>query len=319
MTTLTVFTPTFNRAHTLARVYESLQRQTSRDFRWLVVDDGSTDDTRTLVERWQASADFAVEYVFQENRGKHSAHNAAVARATTELFMIVDSDDELLPRAVALITSTWAAMSADEQAKTAGIWSLCADPEGRIVGGPFPRDNFDASLQELKYTQSVDKEMLPTFKTEVLRRHPFPETGVGVCPYIPESYVWMQITRTRTLRFLNVPCRVYHQGDGLIEMARSEYPLSRCIVFGYLSPLANDFEWFRLRPGFFFFNAVQAGRYGIFSGLFWHLARPLSWQAQVLLVCAAPLGIALLARDWVTGRIARQLSAARNIRKASAG
>jgi hypothetical protein len=317
VTTLTVFTPTYNRAHTLPRVFDSLQRQTSRDFRWLVVDDGSSDNTETLVKQWQARADFKVEYVFQQNRGKHSAHNAAVARATTELLMILDSDDELLPRAVEIITSTWRGTTAAERAGLAGIWTLCADPAGNVIGTPWPQDVFDSSLQDLRYRHKVvDKEMLPTFVTDVLKQHPFPRTPPGSCPYIPESYVWMAITRTRRLRFLNVPCRIYHPGEGLSTAARGEYALSHCTVFAYLSPLASDLEWFGHWPRFFIMNAIQAARYAIFSRRFWQLARPLSWKAQALLLCAAPVSMALIARDFLTGRIGREISGARDLQKA---
>jgi glycosyltransferase involved in cell wall biosynthesis len=305
--TLTVFTPTYNRAHTLPRVFESLLRQSSRDFCWLVVDDGSTDDTRELVREWQAIADFAVEYLYQPNSGKHNAHNAAVARTSTELFSIMDSDDELLPHAVERITRTWKEASPADRAKLAGIWTLCAYPDGGIVDGEFPREVMDATLQELHYGQHMNKEMFPTFVTEVLRRHPFPSTPPGACPYIPEGYVWMHITRSRPLRFLNVPCRVYHPGEGLIAMAREEYRLSRCIVFGYLGPLAHDLDWFWTRPRLFLVSAVQAARYAIFSGQFRTLMRPLAWQAKAFLLAAAPFALLLLARDRVTGRIARQL------------
>jgi glycosyltransferase involved in cell wall biosynthesis len=309
--TLTIFTPTFNRAHTLVRVYESLRAQTSSDFCWLVVDDGSTYETAELVQRWRAEAGFEVEYIYQPNSGKHNAHNAAVARAGTELFAIVDSDDELLPHAVERITSTWKDTSREEKAAIAGIWSLCADPQGNIVDGGFPRDLRNASLQELRYRGRMNKEMLPTFVTAVLRRHPFPTTPPGACPYIPESYVWMQITRERPLRFLNEACsRVYYQRDGLNVIGREEYRLSRCIVFGYLGPIATDIEWFWSHPRLFLMNAVQAARYAIFSGQFWLLLRPLSWKSQALLLAGAPIALLLLARDRLSGRIARQLRAA---------
>lgn len=311
MTTLTVFTPTYNRGTTMPRVFESLQRQTSRDFQWLVVDDGSTDDTQSLVKQWQAEADFAIDYVFQSNSGKHSAHNAAVTRTVSELFLILDSDDELLPHAVGLITATWNGMNPAERKSIAGIWTLCVDPEGNIVDGPFPWPKFDATLQELVYKHRFNKEMLPTFVTDVLRRHPFPTTPPGLCPYIPESYVWLQITKSLPIRFLNVACRIYHPSEGLSVLSRKEYPLSRCIVFGYLAPLRSDISWFSHWPGYFVLNAVQAGRYAIFSGEFWKLAGHLPLPAQLLLVCTAPVAIALLLKDRVSGRIAREIGSPR--------
>lgn len=312
MPTLTVFTPTYNRAHTLPRLFHSLQRQSSRDFVWLVIDDGSVDDTRALMQDYQRSADFPVQYIYQRNRGKHGAHNVAVARAATALFAIVDSDDELLPHAVETLTSVWQNMDAAEKSRIGGIWTLCEDANGNIVGGPFPRAVFDASLQDLRYKHRINKEMLPTFVTDVLRAHPFPETPAGVCPYIPESYVWMRITRTQPLRFLNAVCRVYHPGeDGLLAMGTNEYRLSRCIVFGYLAPLANDLRWFWSYPQLFLLNSIQAARYAIFSRQFWKLSAPLSYFARLLLVCAAPIALALLARDSLTGRIERQLKNSR--------
>jgi len=309
MPTLTVFTPTYNRAHTLPRVYESLCRQTVRDFLWLVIDDGSIDDTRALVRHWQAEADFRIDYGYQPNRGKHNAHNAAVARATTELFCILDSDDELLPHAVERITGAWKNATAEERARIAGIWTLCADPIGNVIDGGFDKEVFDASLQELRYRERMNKELLPTFVTRVLREHPFPETPAGVCPYVPEAYVWTRITRSRPLRFLNVPCRVYHRGDGLTAQARNEYRVSRCIVFGYLAPLANDLEWFWAYPQLFLMSATQAARHAIFSGAFWLSWRRLQPFARALLLAAAPVALGLLLRDRLSGRIARELAA----------
>lgn len=308
MTTLTVFTPTFNRAHTLPRAYASLERQTSRDFAWLVIDDGSTDDTKAIIAAWKLAADFEIHYIYQENRGKHAAHNRAVAHAESDLLLIMDSDDELLPAAVGHITAAWKRMTAEEKLRIAGIWTLCTDPEGRIIGSSFPCEVFDSSLQELHYRHNISNEMLPTFVTEVLRRHPFPETAPGTCPYIPESYVWASITKNHQLRFLNVPCRIYHKEEGgLLSMARDEYRLSRCIVYGYISPLTSDLDWFWIQPSWFVFNAVQAARYALFSRQFWKLAKPLSFSAKALLAAAVPLALLLIVKDALSGRIARQL------------
>ena len=94
--TFTVFTPTYNRAATLARVYESLQRQTFTDFEWIIVDDGSTDETAELVQQWRSESSFPIRYIWQPNQGKHVAFNRGVELARGELFLPHDSDDESL-------------------------------------------------------------------------------------------------------------------------------------------------------------------------------------------------------------------------------
>ena len=105
---LTVFTPAYNRAHTLTRTYESMCAQTCKDFIWLVVDDGSTDNTAGLVKQWQqADNGFEIVYVYKENGGMHTAHNTAYENIHTELNVCIDSDDNMTPDAVATILAKW--------------------------------------------------------------------------------------------------------------------------------------------------------------------------------------------------------------------
>ncbi len=308
MPALTVFTPTHNRAHTLPRLFHSLCHQTSRDFLWLLIDDGSTDTTKELVPAWQASADFRVEYVYQDNRGKHDAINTGVSRAGTELFLILDSDDELLPNAVETIVSAWRAIPESDRSKFAGIWTLCADPSGQTLTGPLSRDILDASLQELRYVHKIEEDMLRCFVTDVLRHYRFPVTAPG-CPYIPEGFVWSRMTLRYLIRFLNVPCsRVYYQPDGLIANAREQYRLSRCVVYAYLQPLDSDLEWFWSAPSFFLLAAVQLARYSLFAGELGRHMKTLRWRARALVAAALPVAILLLLKDWASGRIAKEVS-----------
>ena len=93
MERITVFTPTYNRRQSLTRVFESLQKQTYRDFNWIIVDDGSKDDTKSLIDEFIVKADFKIIYIYQENAGKHSAINRGLKETTSELFLIADSDD----------------------------------------------------------------------------------------------------------------------------------------------------------------------------------------------------------------------------------
>jgi glycosyltransferase involved in cell wall biosynthesis len=307
---VTVFTPTYNRAATLPRVFESLKRQTSRDFMWMIVDDGSTDHTRELVSSWLPLADFRIEYVYQPNAGKHNAHNTAVNAARTELFLVLDADDELLPHAIELITSTWAEITAEEGSRVVGIWTLSCTETGEICGDAIPHGVRDASLQALRYGYNNNGERLPCFTTAILREHLFPVTPPGLCPYIAEGYVWFAITRRHLIRFVNIPCRVYHQSDGLSALSRDEYRASRSVVYGYVAPLANDLAWFWHSPGLFLFSAVQAVRYGLFGGDLRNITASLCWRARALLLIAFPLALLLLVRDYASGRIARQLRAA---------
>ncbi len=132
--TLTVFTPAYNRAHTLPLCYHSLLRQTSRDFCWLVVDDGSTDGTRALVEGWIVEDLIPIAYHYQPNQGMHGAHNAAYRLISTELNVCIDSDDYLTDNAVELIVDKW---RRDGSEHYAGIVALDATFDGTVIGTHF--------------------------------------------------------------------------------------------------------------------------------------------------------------------------------------
>ena len=105
--TFTVFTATYNRAHTLHRVWESLCVQTFRDFEWLIIDDGSTDGTEAIVRAWQAEADFDIRYMWKPNEGKHTAYNVAIQCAQGRFFIPFDSDDECVPDALERLNAIW--------------------------------------------------------------------------------------------------------------------------------------------------------------------------------------------------------------------
>src|SRR3546814_6998192 len=128
----TVLTPSYNRAHTLRRVYASLCAQTFCNFEWLVVDDGSTDDTRTLVEAWQQRASFPIRYVWQPNKHKKSALNHGIREAQGELIVALDSDDSLQANALEAMARVWSGIESVARDRYAAITGLCAFPDGRV-------------------------------------------------------------------------------------------------------------------------------------------------------------------------------------------
>lgn len=137
MKSLTVFTPTYNRASLLERCYRSLQHQTNKDFIWFVIDDGSSDNTKEVVQGWaKEEKSFDIVYFYKENGGLHTAYNMAIANLETELAVCIDSDDYMPENAVELILDFWKKNGSD---KYAGITGLDFDANtNQNIGGYYP-------------------------------------------------------------------------------------------------------------------------------------------------------------------------------------
>lgn len=133
---ITVFTPSYNRANCLHNGYHALQRQTNKNFEWLIIDDGSTDNTAEIVKGWQQEDnDFKIRYIYKENGGLHTAYNTAIANIDTELSVCVDSDDYMPDDAIEKILKFWNENGNDE---VAGIVGLDYSPDGKRLGDPLP-------------------------------------------------------------------------------------------------------------------------------------------------------------------------------------
>lgn len=147
MKTLTVFTPTYNRAHTLIRTYQSLCRQTCKDFEWLIIDDGSTDNTAEIVKLWITEADFRIRYIYKENGGLYTGYNTAYANINTELNVCIDSDDYMPDNAVELIVNHWKKYGNNNYAGLIGLdfYHKTNTP----IGGYFPTNLKEVYLLDL--------------------------------------------------------------------------------------------------------------------------------------------------------------------------
>lgn len=207
---LTIFTPTFNRAHLLPRLYAALLRQTSPDFVWLVIDDGSSDGTRELVAGWIAEGRIAIRYQFKENGGMHTAHNAAYELIDTELNTCVDSDDWLPDDAVEKINALWRRKGSS---RFSGIVALDATEHGGVIGQELPRDREDLRLCDY-YARggSGDKKLI--YRTEVMRQYPPYPVFPGE-KYFSLGYKYLLADQDYTLLILNeVVCIVEYQAEG---------------------------------------------------------------------------------------------------------
>lgn len=217
---LTVFTPAYNRAHTLPRTYAGMKQQKNTDFIWLIVDDGSTDNTEELVKQWQSEENgFEIRYVYKENGGMHTAHNTAYAMIDTELNTCVDSDDALAPDAVQIIFDAWQKV---KNAGYAGLLGLDAKFSGQVIGKGFPKGLASTTLGDYyRNGGKGDKKLI--LRTDVVRQYPPYPTFEGE-RFVPLGSLYTMIDKNYSLAVLDaVVCLVEYLPDGSTHNMLRQY------------------------------------------------------------------------------------------------
>ena len=207
---LTIFTPTYNRAYCLTNCYESLKRQTCKDFIWLIIDDGSSDKTKELVDTWIAEKHIKIMYHRQQNQGMHGAHNTAYEMIDTELNVCIDSDDYMPDDAVEKILSFWDSYGNDE---VSGIIGLDLYTNGKIIGSKLPEGLQYSTLFDLYNKHGVTGDKKLVYRTELTKRYPYPifknEKYVGL------AYKYYMLDRQYEMLLMNEAlCYVEYMADG---------------------------------------------------------------------------------------------------------
>lgn len=229
MKKITVFTPTYNRGYCLGQVYESLCRQTSNDFEWLIIDDGSSDNTKSLVEEWISESKIKISYSYKENGGMHTAHNLAYELIKTELNVCIDSDDYMTDDAIEKIVNFW---NEKGNENCGGIYALDIDKKGNVTGEKFPDDlkSFQGwgcktiiygERNEKRVKITGDKKFISV--TKILKMYP------AIPVFNKEKYYSLYykqyfIDRDFTMLILNEPvCVVEYLEDGSSLNMFSQY------------------------------------------------------------------------------------------------
>ncbi len=223
---LTVFTPAYNRAGTLPRLFESLLRQNSRDFEWLIIDDGSQDDTQAVAEGFAKAASFPVRYHKKENGGKHTAYNTALELAQGQWFLCVDSDDMLADNAVEMILKT-----AEKLAEDQGIIAYKQDLSGKRLSGEFPENLELTGFNELVLSHGCSGEFTLIFPTALAKQYPFPVFDGE--RFVTESVIYDRldvVCRMGLLREVVTLCEYQEDGysqnvDGIIARNPKGYSM----------------------------------------------------------------------------------------------
>ena len=221
MARITVFTPAYNRAHTIGRTYESLLAQTNKDFIWMIIDDGSTDNTKELIDEWKKRDNgFLIEYYYKENGGMHTAHNLAYEKITTELNVCIDSDDAMPKDAIQIILDTWDKNTRED---VAGIIALDSDFSGKVIGSNMPEGVDYATTSNLyaKYKATGDKKFI--YRTDIIKSvPPYPEfKGEKL---VPLGVKYQLISLKYTMILLDrIVCLVDYQENGSSNTIKKQY------------------------------------------------------------------------------------------------
>ena len=257
---VTVLTPTFNRGGSLNNLYQSLQKQTIKDFEWLLVDDGSTDDTKNIAEEMRKKAEFPMRYIYKENGGKHTALNVGVKQITSELAFIVDSDDTLVPDAIETILQYHKKYK--ERKDLCGYSFLRRFPDGNINGKPFEPDEKVGTYIECRINaDDTQADKAEVFYTRCLKEFPFPEYRNE--KFLGEDLVWIRMAMKYQMVHIN---RAIYVGnyleDGLTKNRRKNNIRS---PYGCMER-AKEFMRPELKLKYRLKGAVQYLVYGKFAG-----------------------------------------------------
>ena len=259
---ITIFTPTFNRAHLLKKLYDSILLQKSNNFEWLIVDDGSTDDTETVVNKFIEEKKINIRYYKKTNGGKHSAINFGLQNTQNSLFFIIDSDDVLTENAVEIINNKWEEIKNKE--KICGIIGLSGYQNGKIVGDYFLEDDWQVSFSDvyLKYNLKGDKSV--AFKTEVLQQYPFPEKQR--IRFVFEAVVWHEMSKKYNVLALNKIVQfVEYQKSGVSDSSFKKWYI-QSLAFSFFHLIKNKTYPLLKYPHHFFWNYIHLAINSLLSG-----------------------------------------------------
>lgn len=203
---LTIFTPTYNRAYVLDRLYQSLCIQTNKNFEWLIIDDGSTDNTKEKIQNWILEDKILIKYVWQENAGKSAAHNRALEMTKTELFVCVDSDDQLCENAVQIVLEEWDKLKQKNKWEVGGMVAFREKGDGTPITQYQGKSDYKiGKLKEFYDRKIISGDTMLIFDISKVGSLRFPVFEGE--KFVPEAYLYDQFDQISA--FMIVPQYIY--------------------------------------------------------------------------------------------------------------
>lgn len=240
MEKITVFTPCFNAAKTINRVYDSLLQQTYNNFEWIIVNDGSIDNSLDMIKEFKAEGKLDIKIINQENSGKHIALNKALDAATGYFFITIDADDGIFPWGLGLFISMWNLIPANERENFCGMKAKSCDNDTNVYRGK----NFgnkawlDTDLISFRFKMKLDNwEMSQMLRTDIYRQYKSPEIKGK---FFPEIICQYEMAKKYKIRFIDYPTRMYYINEP--SLTHSNYNKSKENIYLW-TYLVNNFDY----------------------------------------------------------------------------
>lgn len=251
---LTIFTPVYNRADLIDRLYESLRRQTNHNFIWLIVDDGSTDNLQQKIERLNKESDFEIRYYYQKNQGKHAAHNMGVEKCDTELFFCVDSDDYLTEDAVEKILMVH---KMNFSRRVLGYFFRKVDTEGNVSGGRFSIRNNVVGLREIYYRYGFVGELAIVLKTDLIKGFSFPTYANE--KFVSEKVLYNQLSSIAPMVYVDEAIYVFEYQESGYTMNSNKLLAKnpKGAAMGFLSDAVYGTNFIDMSKAYAAFSSVK--------------------------------------------------------------
>ena len=285
---ISIFTPTYNRAYILEKLYKSLCNQSCKNFEWIVVDDGSVDNTEELIQNFIQENKIHIVYYKQKNQGKHIAINKGVELAKGELFFIVDSDDILPKDSLEIVIEKYQSIKDDET--IAGLAGRRGYISGGYIGTNKTYDDMIMTSIDFRFKKKILGDMAEVYKTKVIRQYPFPQfEGEKFCP---EALVWKRIDQQyKILWFSNIIYKGEYITDGLTANSfkvRKNSPKASCLYYAeeaqYDTPAYQKIK-----------SVANYWRFSIYDDIsFWEKLQKVPLSKSII---ALPVTAALIIKD----------------------
>ena len=304
---VSVFTPAYNSAHLIHRVYESLTEQTFRAFEWIIIDDGSADNTEEVVGAWiKENPDFPIIFHrFEKNRGKIAASNHAARIARGDLFLNFDADDRIKPHAIGRFVEIWDSLEPSQREELKGITAVCEDQNGHLVGTLFPEDPLICDYYDFKFKYKIKGEKFDIVRTDLMRAYPFHEE---IDKHIVLSHVWFDMALKYKMYCINDILRIYYINQEHTSLSKSHTRKKLSYIKGrrHYGLLRINNYFHRIPSLKFKIQSYMAYiRYGSHMGLSFsqQLKDIEKLQRRLGFILIYPLGMAVVLKDRLQGRV----------------